>query len=193
VTAHHKDDLLETAMLNLLRGTGRKGVTSLASRNGLQRPLLEFSKHEIVAYAKQHNLEWREDSTNADQRYRRNYVRHTLIPRLDTTNRERFHRLIADQRQRNEVIDVLVQHELQSQPTPGTLERRYFNQLPHQVAREVLVSWLRQEGITAFDTRTIERLVVAAKTAYPGKHLALMGNCFIIVTKHDLALEGLER
>ena len=47
ITAHHQDDVLETAMLNLLRGTGRSGLTSLKSTDGIVRPLLSHSKHRI--------------------------------------------------------------------------------------------------------------------------------------------------
>jgi tRNA(Ile)-lysidine synthase TilS/MesJ len=64
VTAHHQDDVLETAILNMLRGTGRRGLTSLQNRKNLIRPLLKFSKAAIKNYAKSHKLKWREDSTN---------------------------------------------------------------------------------------------------------------------------------
>src|SRR5262249_18822874 len=61
VTAHHQDDVLETAMLNLLRGTGRRGLTSLNSRPGLERPLLDTPKWKIKDHALSARLNWRED------------------------------------------------------------------------------------------------------------------------------------
>lgn len=83
VTAHHQDDVLETAIINLLRGSGRKGLTSLGNRPGIERPLLSVPKRDLVAYAKDQGLRWREDSTNQDLDYLRNYVRHRLLPRFD--------------------------------------------------------------------------------------------------------------
>src|SRR6476469_10942255 len=64
VTAHHENDVLETAIINLLRGTGRKGLSSLTNGEGIIRPLLDVPKSEIIDYAKRHGLQWREDSTN---------------------------------------------------------------------------------------------------------------------------------
>ncbi len=90
VTAHHQDDVLETAVINLLRGTNRKGLTSLASREDMERPLLAVPKRDIIAYAKEQGLEWREDSTNEDTDYLRNYVRHQLLPRFEDANRNQL-------------------------------------------------------------------------------------------------------
>src|SRR5581483_3464845 len=61
ITAHHQDDLIETAIINILRGTGRRGLTALAQNRNVVRPLLDMSKAEIIKYAKRSNLEWRED------------------------------------------------------------------------------------------------------------------------------------
>jgi tRNA(Ile)-lysidine synthetase-like protein len=58
ITAHHQDDVLETAIINLLRGTGRKGLSSLTSGEGIIRPLLEVPKSEIIDYAKRHRLQY---------------------------------------------------------------------------------------------------------------------------------------
>jgi tRNA(Ile)-lysidine synthase len=66
ITAHHEDDLIETAIINLIRGTSRKGMSSLSSREGIIRPLLTYPKAELIKYAKSSKLVWREDSTNSD-------------------------------------------------------------------------------------------------------------------------------
>lgn len=79
ITAHHLDDRIETVALNLLRGTGRQGLSGLRSGRGVIRPLLPFRKSELVAYARQHGLGWVEDPTNSDLAYRRNWVRHELL------------------------------------------------------------------------------------------------------------------
>ena len=88
VTAHHQDDVLETAIINLLRGTNRRGLSSLTSRPQLARPLLHVSKRDLKAYAQEQGLVWREDSTNSDDSYLRNYVRLHLVPQF-SSNRSR--------------------------------------------------------------------------------------------------------
>jgi tRNA(Ile)-lysidine synthase len=84
LTAHHHDDAVETAVLNLMRGTSRKGLTSLRkSHEGVHRPLLHYSQSTTLkSYAEANGLTWNEDSTNQNQDYRRNYVRHSVLPKL---------------------------------------------------------------------------------------------------------------
>lgn len=82
-TAHHRDDATETFFLNLLRGTGLSGLHGIPARNGLiVRPLLPFGRDELVAYAEAEGLQHVEDYTNASTAYRRNQVRHQLMPLL---------------------------------------------------------------------------------------------------------------
>ncbi|MBQ9473336.1 MAG: tRNA lysidine(34) synthetase TilS [Bacteroidales bacterium] len=82
-TAHHADDSVETFFLNLLRGTGISGLHGiLPSHDGIVRPLLPFSRSQIEAYATANNVSHVEDCTNADTRYRRNAIRHQLMPLL---------------------------------------------------------------------------------------------------------------
>lgn len=83
LTAHHADDSLETFLINLSRGTGIKGLTGIPERNNtIIRPLLPFSRKEIVAFANTHNIKWREDSSNEETKYLRNKIRHEIIPNL---------------------------------------------------------------------------------------------------------------
>jgi len=193
VTAHQQDDVLETAVLNMLRGTGRKGLTSLQDRPDIRRPLLGYSKQAIMAYAKAQGLEWREDVTNHDQAYRRNYVRHSILPKLPADGRQRLVDILAAQRVINEELDRLLTNYLHVQPVSRTLDRKAFAQLPHAVAKEVLASWLRANGMLNFDRKTLERVTVSAKVGRPGSLSALKdGNCLVIGVT-DLALKRSER
>lgn len=88
-TAHHAQDDLETYLLKLLRGAHPetiKGIPARSRRGALRlaRPLLEFTRAELEAYARQHKLEWSEDSTNSSLKYGRNRVRHELLPLLES-------------------------------------------------------------------------------------------------------------
>ena len=87
LTAHHADDNLETFLINLSRGTGLEGLTGIPEQNDvIVRPLLIFSRTEIENFAKENSLQWREDSTNASDKYLRNKIRHNLVPLLKELN-----------------------------------------------------------------------------------------------------------
>lgn len=193
ITAHHQDDLLETAILNLLRGTGRKGLTSLGNRHDLHRPMLDLPKAAVIAYAKDQGLIWNEDNTNTNTDYQRNYVRHKIIPRIDPASRETFVRLINNQRLTNQEIDTLLVNQLHLQECSGKIDRSWFNGLPHSVAEEVMASWLREQGVRDFDSKTIERLVVAAKIGQAGKEYDVMRGLKLTPDHEYLALAGAER
>lgn len=181
ITAHHQDDVLETAIINLLRGTGRKGLTSLQSTADIQRPLLSVSKAAIRAYAQDQGLRWREDSTNQDESYLRNYVRHQLLTRFSPAERQQLLDIVAEAKITNQELDTLLVKYLQAQSVSGGLNRVYFNALSHNVAREVLADWLRQHGITSFDAKAIERLVVVAKTGRPGQRYPIVQNHHMVI------------
>lgn len=176
ITAHHQGDILETAIINILRGTYRRGLSSLGSTEGIQRPLLSVDKAAILAYARANNVQWREDSTNSDDRFLRNYVRHRLLPRFTDEQRQQLIDLVETMRRINRELEARLANVLHAQMTSAMIDRGWFIGLPHDVSREVLATWLRAHGITDFDKKAIERLVVGAKTGRPGTvHDAVQG------------------
>lgn len=188
VTAHHQDDVLETAIINLLRGTGRKGLSSLTNGEGIIRPLLDVPKSEIIDYAKRHGLEWREDSTNTNTDYLRNRIRHELLPSWNDHDKQRLLDVSRQMRRVNQEIDAIMGQNLQ-----GNIQREWFVLLPHNVSREVIASWLRHHTIREFSHDTLERLTIAAKVAEPGKAIDVVKGYRMLVGKQDLALKHDER
>ncbi len=90
-TAHHKNDVLETMIFNLAKGTGLSGLHGIRHRQQqIIRPMLFADKQEIRDYAHTHQLRWREDSSNADDKYRRNLIRHEIIPVMEQINPSLF-------------------------------------------------------------------------------------------------------
>jgi tRNA(Ile)-lysidine synthase len=93
-TAHNADDQAETVLANIIRGTGVQGLRGMlmhgtipsAGRTGLFRPMLDVSHADLVAYCRQCGLAWREDATNDDTRFRRNWIRHAILPLLREAN-----------------------------------------------------------------------------------------------------------
>ncbi|MCD9585014.1 tRNA lysidine(34) synthetase TilS [Tenacibaculum maritimum] len=87
LTAHHANDNLETFLINLSRGTGLEGLTGIPSVNkNIIRPLLPFSSKELLNFAVDQKISWREDASNAAIKYTRNKIRHQIIPVLETIN-----------------------------------------------------------------------------------------------------------
>jgi len=83
LTAHHADDSLETFLINLSRGTGIEGLLGIPELNDkIARPLIPFSKDEILAYARQQQMSWRDDSSNLENKYLRNKIRLEIVPQL---------------------------------------------------------------------------------------------------------------
>lgn len=87
LTAHHANDNVETIFVNLIRGTGIKGLQGIPEKqNDVVRPLLFATKDEIREYADKQSLLFREDSSNQEVKYKRNFIRHQIIPELKKLN-----------------------------------------------------------------------------------------------------------
>lgn len=87
VVAHNANDVAETFFLNLTRGAGLRGLGGIAVMNDkIVRPLLFAPRTEILAYARECNIVFREDSSNSSDKYHRNRIRHRVIPELETIN-----------------------------------------------------------------------------------------------------------
>jgi tRNA(Ile)-lysidine synthase len=87
LTAHHANDNVETILVNLVRGTGLKGLQGIPEKQKqIVRPLLFATKENILNYAVTHKLKYREDSSNQETKYKRNFIRHNVIPELKKLN-----------------------------------------------------------------------------------------------------------
>jgi tRNA(Ile)-lysidine synthetase-like protein len=193
ITAHHMDDLLETAILNLVRGTGRKGLSSLRSQDELLRPLLAVPKRQLKRYAHTRGLTWREDSTNTDDRYLRNYIRMHVLPRLTPLERQHLLARIRQMHRLNDQLDTELDDYLQMYPTPDALNRRLLLSPPHAVGLEVVATWLRTQGVRSFDKIALNRILIAAKTYQYGRYIDIDREHFLVVERHNLALKHRDR
>jgi len=185
--AHHQDDVIETAILNLLRGTNWRGLTSLRkiannkSQNTnkeyiVARPLINKTKAELIEYAKENKLEWREDSTNENQDYLRNYVRLTLIPHAQKQNptfNKKMLKLIEETVELrceidNELGKILENYE--SSAPPYRLLRYRIIMWPEHISREIIYRVLTELDPGWHPQKIhIEQVLHFIKTAQPGK------------------------
>ena len=87
LTAHHLDDQVETMFANIINGTGIKGLHGMLVKQGkIVRPLLEISKDEIESYSKENSIIYREDASNLEDKYQRNFIRHHISPLFKNVN-----------------------------------------------------------------------------------------------------------
>lgn len=186
ITAHHQDDRLETAVHNMLRGSGRRGYTPLKSTDGIIRPLVQYPKQRLIDYAKDNQLVWREDSTNTDTRYKRNYIRHNVLSQFSDGRKAQLNILLERLDELNKMIDVEIVHMLHIQDATDRLDRDWFTSLPHRIATELMHAWLLRAGVNDITEKMVERLVHAAKTASSGKRHMISGQDSMHITDKHL-------
>lgn len=181
ITAHHQDDLIETALINLHRGTGWRGLCSLRDTPERRRPLLQVSKTELVAFATAHHLQWREDSTNTDTRYLRNRIRHKLISVMTPEIRQQLLALIARQTElRTDIEQALAcLHD----PANATIPRALLILSPAAVAKEVLLAVVYKLARTRVEGRMLTRMLWFAKTGRLYKTLQVSAHIELFVDR----------
>ena len=157
LTAHHADDNLETFLINLSRGTGLEGLTGIPAQNEkVIRPLLSFSRQQMEEYASVNKLKWREDSSNASDKYLRNKIRHHLVPLLKELNpnfMSSFEKTQSFLSEAQELVDdaaIMVYQQVAREEG----EDIYFDlvrllKLPNYSS--YLYQWLKEFGFTAWD------------------------------------------
>lgn len=163
MTAHHADDVVETIVINLTRGTGWRGLAVLDSVD-IERPLLGMSKSDLIKYAHDHRLEWREDSTNTDTKYLRNSVRQKLTSLSDDDSK-----LLGLYRDRQVALKRLIDEESRKLIGNSPYSRHFFISIPEQTAVELLRMVFIHAGGESPTIPQRSRALHAIKTYAPGK------------------------
>ena len=160
-TAHHADDSIETALFNLTRGTGWKGMTGIApKRQNIIRPLIDFRKSDILAFAERHQIQFREDSSNEEDKYNRNHLRLNVIPSLKKINSSFEETMLGNLerfRETNELYQFMV-NKLSQELTrrDGDLRRIKKSKLQHlPQPAQVLFEMLSEFGFNFAQAKDI--------------------------------------
>ncbi|WP_369753602.1 tRNA lysidine(34) synthetase TilS [Flavobacterium sp. WC2409] len=157
LTAHHADDNIETFLINLSRGTGLEGLTGIPAENGnIIRPLLLFSREEIAHYAEENKIEWREDSSNASDKYLRNKIRHDLVPLLKELNPhfiESFQKTQSYLQESAAMVEdasiMVYQQVVRQEEDEMHFNLNQLKRLPNY--KSYLYQWLHEFGFSAWD------------------------------------------
>ncbi len=165
--AHHADDRIESLLLNILRGTGLRGLQGMPSKRGnIIRPLLSITKQELTNYANTHHVPFRTDSSNVDTKYQRNRVRLEILPILrilDTTVEKRLLYFM------NRVENNLVEYDVWVNAEKGKIcneeggfsriDRKLLNKhpFPFTILKELL-------GLIGFNSNQVMELIKHPET-----------------------------
>ena len=152
VLSHHEDDQAETFLLQLIRGAGVKGLSSMAhfdDARRLWRPLLNQSRSDIESYAKKHKLKWIEDESNLNINFDRNFIRSKVLPILNNRfshiikviSRSSSH-LAEAQHLLDDLAKLDLKKHLKSDKYEHILQVKSLNKLSHSRAKNVLRYWL---------------------------------------------------
>lgn len=189
ITAHHRDDLIETAILNILRGTGPRGLVAIADNQEILRPLLGYDKSQIRLYAKRNKIIWREDASNSDEKYLRNLVRSTLAARLSGDDKKKLLDNIGKVAEIEKTKDELIATLSHSLISGHELNRAKFRQLPFEVGSAVLHGWLKQSRAGELSRQLIVRLNNFVRTAQAGSDTDVDKNTKLSLDKTSAKLE----
>ncbi len=175
LSAHHQDDQAETLLLNLLRGSGPAGIAGIAAIRAfadgwLARPMLAFARDSLQEYATQHDLRWIEDPSNSDHSFDRNFLRHEVLPKLETRWPELAKRLYRSSRIAGDTASLLDDLAAIDAQTLGDRHDRLrvdeLKSLSVERQRNVLRYAIRQLGLPTPSAAQLQRVldeVVAAR------------------------------
>ncbi len=188
--AHNKNDITETFLINLLRGTGLRGLTGIKARSGkIVRPLLFAGRPEILEYATLNKIPFREDSSNMDIKYKRNRIRHIIIPELEKIS-PGFVGTIYETAERLKETDEIVSEALEQRfnnlfsRENGEYKVKVSSLLELDPLPAYLYEFLRRWG---FSRETTDNIVSAlqgppGKLFYSNTHRLIRDREYLIIT-----------
>lgn len=191
VTAHHADDSIETLLMQLGRGSGLAGMSSIPEISGaVVRPLLQYSRTDLEVWAANHRIIWREDASNAKDDYLRNRIRHHVVPELttafeDTDFRKQAMLTIANLRKAQTNYQWLLEDHLRKHlVVDADGLQRLSNDAAFALpdANELLRVWLLPKG---FDEQSVAHL--AEHLGEPGRTWST-GDWQVATTRHEAHL-----
>lgn len=175
LTAHTCNDQAETFLLQAMRGAGSKGLSAMPVKKKLGvsyliRPLLSVTRAVLERYARENNLHWIEDESNADSRFDRNFLRHNIFPLLKTRraaiveNFARSAKLIAMQ---EKIIAEVITHDFETIKTddPKKIDSRKLSEFSDEKQTLLLREWFAQNHLRLPNEKHIKQIQQAVVQA----------------------------
>ncbi len=179
LTAHHQDDQAETVLLQLLRGSGPKGLSAMPSFKALSkgfhaRPLLGYARVDLMLYAQDNQLKWVEDESNENIDFSRNYLRQKVIPLLKKQwpqVTKTFARSSLHCAEAQALLENMAEQDLQSckGQAPNTLSVKKIVELDRARLHQLLRLWFKQSGLLSPSTTKLQQIVQNVLLAGPDR------------------------
>lgn len=186
-TAHHKNDLAETFVLNLARGGGWRAIAAMDSPD-VKRPFLRFSKAEILEKAKAEGLIWREDSSNFEQKYARNRIRQKV--NFSEQNLNEIFEIWQKQIEIKREIDESVAKIVAEISKNGKFEREFFRENSDEVCFEIVREILRIQSGEIPLGRQVWDFLAKIRTFRPKTKTQILGGKNVNFSKCDFWFEN---
>ena len=168
--AHHGDDQIETFLINMLRGSGIKGLKGMKPQNDFYiRPLLFSNRSQIEAFAKENNIQWVEDYTNNETIYLRNKIRHQIIPIIDEIKenaRNSMNFSIDCLSSENDLYRSLIEEKL-SMIENVNRDYRFVDSihfLKNKEGKQLLFEWVRKYGFNYTQSESMYEAMMNGKS-----------------------------
>lgn len=176
LSAHHQSDQAETVLLQLMRGAGLEGLRAMPTIKPFGtgyylRPLLHVKHSDITAYAEQHQLHFIDDSSNADTRFDRNYIRHEILPLL----KQRFP--TAEQ---NIARSAAWLSEIPDTRAPSTLLIDTLKQLPLSEQKQTIRNYIKGKTAHSLTQTQTQYIIQHHLSAAPDKHPTLLIGQYVV-------------
>jgi tRNA(Ile)-lysidine synthase len=195
LTAHHSNDNVETLLINLVRGTGINGLKGISKKqNFIVRPLLSFTKKEIEDLARENKLKFRNDSSNDEVKYKRNFLRHKVIPHLKKLNpslEQTFAHNIELFNAAAEIVKIYVETKAKELSTSSSGELKIDIQklISEKQASLLLFEMLNPLG---FNNAQVNAILKSLENKSAGK-LFTSATHKLIIDRHFLIAEALKK
>lgn len=180
--AHNKNDLLETQLIHLIRGCGKEGLTGIKIWDSpYLRPLLMFSRQDILNYALQQKLKWKEDPSNKNSQYLRNWIRNKWLPSLETKRPGAVKSLARS------LEAVCLSHDENAYllaVTPQGIKRDLFMEMSYKEQKRVLAYYMRQLKLSNYGQSHIGEILKQADRKEKKFSLKILKKTWIFTTKY---------
>jgi tRNA(Ile)-lysidine synthase len=192
LTAHQADDNLETFLINLTRGTGLEGLTGIPElNNNILRPLLVFSRDEIENFATKNNIDWREDKSNASNKYVRNKIRNQVVPILKEINPtllDSFQKTSDYLKESQQIIDASIsdfKKKVLKETENSNLKIDISKIQEANNPKAYLYQLLKEFGFTEWKDVTNLLTAQSGKEVHSRTHRLLKDRGFLIISKKE--------
>ena len=203
LTAHHGDDLMETILMRIVRGSSINGYSgfekeSIRDNYSILRPLIYLTKDELYEYAKSNNIEYREDKTNNSDKYTRNRYRKYILPKLKEENNNVHKKFIKFSEELNDsykFINSYVNELLDKYYINNKLDIEYIKSLDDFIIKKIIFNLLKdiyKSNINLIDDNNINEVLKVIKSNKPNLSVDLPNNIKLLKKYNILEVSSFE-